>query len=83
MYSFEKDMKERDVLNDKDYSIIEELEVNELIYETLPSLKLVTDWYDKGRFISNFIIIRFIYDNTSQYKFILNNVNVNKQIKNR
>jgi len=40
-------------------------------------------WFRKNKFIGKFVIVRFIYDNSSQNDFFLNDVKVNGRISDR
>lgn len=73
----------KDLLNNKDFTVIEDLDIDELFEEELDASRIEADWFNKGLFINDFIIVRFIYDNVDQHKLLLSDVNVNTVLKNR
>lgn len=73
----------RDLLKTKDINIIDILQEDELIIKTIPEDKIANEWYDKLLFIDDFIIVRFIFNNTDGDSIKINDIfaNVDKVIR--
>ena len=63
-----------DMLSDKTVRVLDDLDIRELQLTTIPALDLVTNWYDKGMFIDNYIVVRLQYDNLLGDGIIINDV---------
>ena len=64
----------RDLLSDKTLKMVDDLDIRELQYDTIPALSLYTNWYDKGLMIDTYIIIRLTFNNTSGDGIIINGI---------
>ena len=64
----------RDLLSDKTLKMVDDLDIRELQYDTIPALSLYTNWYDKSLFIDTYCIIRLTFNNTGGDGIIINGV---------
>lgn len=73
----------RDVLKTKTTSLINDLNIDELSSETIAENDLETDWFKKAWFKTPYILIRLIFNNTSDKSLLLHDFSVNATPRKR
>lgn len=68
----------RDLLENKSVVVMDMYDIEELQFTEIDPADEQSDWMKQGLFIDDFIIVRFIFDDTSKY-IQINDVGVNSQ----
>jgi len=73
----------RDILYDKETSIINDSNIDELLYESVPVLLQYTDWKDKSMFKCPYVLVRLIFTNTLNKSLMFHDFSVNATPRKR
>lgn len=64
----------RDLLSSKSTKILDCQDIRELQLDTIPTIDQYTNWYEKGKFIDTYIIIRLKFNNSNGDGIIINDI---------
>ena len=75
----------RDILKDKTLELIKDQNIDELLYETIPTIKQYTssEWHLKSMFICPFVIVRLVFTNIDNKSLMIHDFSVNATPRKR